>query len=140
MARRAARQRDRRRPQRVVGRGHQHLVAGIEQALHRHHDQLGRAVADEDVVHPDAGDLLRLGVVHDRLARGEQALGIGIAGRIRQVQDHVLLDFLRRVEAERREIADVQLDDALAFFLHLLGARHHRAADVVADVGQLGRF
>ena len=88
----------------------------------------------------DAGDLLLLGVMHDRLARGEQALGIGIAGRIRQVADHVLLDFFRRLEAERRKIADIELDDAVAVFFHLPGARHHRAADVVADIGQLGGF
>ncbi len=86
------------------------------------------------------GDLLQLGVVHDRLARGEQAFGIGIAGRIRQVQDHVLLHLFRRVEAERRQIADVQLDDALPLFLHLFRSRHHRTANVVADIGQLGRF
>ncbi len=50
VARRAARQRDCRRPQRIVGGRHQHFVAGIEQALHRHHDQFGSTVADEDVV------------------------------------------------------------------------------------------
>jgi hypothetical protein len=138
VARRAAGQRHCGRPQRIVGRGHQHLVAAVEQALHGHHNQLGSAVADEDVIHAHAGDLLLLRIMHDRLARGEQAFGIGIAGGIGQVVDHVLLDFLRRLEAERRQVADVQLDDAVAVFLHLLGARHHRAADVVADVGQLG--
>jgi hypothetical protein len=50
MARRAAGEAHRRRPQRVVGRRHQHLVAVVEQRLHGHHDQLGDAVADVDVV------------------------------------------------------------------------------------------
>jgi hypothetical protein len=81
---------------------------------------------------------LLLGVVHDRLARREDAFGIRITRRIRQIADHVLLDFFRRIEAERGQIADVQLDDLVAFFLHLLGLLQHGAADVVADVGQLG--
>jgi hypothetical protein len=37
-------------------------------------------------------------------------------------------------------VADVELDDALAFFLHLARARHHRPADVVADAFQLAGF
>jgi hypothetical protein len=49
-----------------------------------------------------------------------------------------MLDFFGRIEAERGEVADVQLDDLVAFVLHLLGAHQHRAADVVADVGELG--
>jgi hypothetical protein len=140
MPRRAAGEAHRRRPQRVVGRRHQHLVAVVEQRLHGHHDQLGDAVADVDVVDADAGDPLLLAVVHDRLARGEQALRVGVAGGVAQVVDDVHDDFLRRLEAERRRIADVQLDDAMALFLHLPGARQHRSADVVADVGELGRF
>ena len=35
-----------------------------------------------DIVDRDAGDVLFLRVMHDRLARREHALGIGIAGRI----------------------------------------------------------
>jgi hypothetical protein len=101
-ARRAAGQADRGGPQRIVRRRHQHFVAGIEQRVHGHHDQFGDAVADVDVLQRDALDVLLLGVMHDRLARGEDPLGIGIAGRIRQVADHVLLDFFRRIEAERR--------------------------------------
>jgi hypothetical protein len=140
MARRAAGEAHRRRPQRVVGRRHQHLVAVVEQRLHGHHDQLGDAVADVDVVDADALDPLLLAVVHDGLARGEEALRVGVAGGVAQVVDDVHHDFLRRLETERRRIADVQLDDAMALLLHLPGARQHRSADVVADVGELGRF
>jgi hypothetical protein len=81
-----------------------------------------------------------LGVVHHRLARREDSLGIDVAGRVRQVADHVLLDFLGRIEAERGKVADVQLDDLVALFLHLPGAGQHGPADVVADVGELGGF
>ena len=136
----AAGEAHRRGPQRIIRRRHQHLVAVVEQPLHRHHDQLGHPVADEDVVELHAGDALLLRVVHDRLARGEQPLRVGVAGRLRQVDDDVVTDLVRRVEAERREVADVELDDAMAFLLHQLRARQHRPADVVADVGELRRL
>ena len=116
------------------------LDAVVEQAVHGHHDEFADAVADEDVVQLHPGDLLDLGVVHDRLARGEQALGIRVAGCGGKVGDHVLADLVGRVEAERREIADVQLDDAVALVFELPGPGHHRAADVVADVGEFGRL
>jgi len=140
MHRRATGKADRRRPQRVVGRRHQYFVTGIEQRIHRHHDQLGNPVADVDILQRHALDPLFLGVVHDRLARRENPLGIGIASGIRQVADDVLLDFLGRIETERGQVADVQLDDLVAFFFHLLGLLQHGAANVVADVGQLGGF
>jgi len=137
---RAAGQTDRRRPQRVIRRRHQHLIADIEQGIHRHHDQLGNAITQVNVIQRHALDLLLLAVVHDRLARRENPLGIGITGRIRQIADHVLLDLFGRIKAERGQVADVQLDDLVALFLHLLGFLQHGAADVIADVGEFGGF
>jgi len=111
MPRRAAGEADRRRPQRIVRCRHQHLVAGVEQCVHRHHDQLGHAVADIDVLQRHPLDVLLLAVVHDRLACGEDALRVGVARGVRQVADDVLLDLLRGIEAEGGEVADVQLDE-----------------------------
>jgi hypothetical protein len=54
--------------------------------------------------------------------------------------DHVLDDFLRRFKTERRRIADIEFDDAMAVLLHLAGMRQHRATNVVADVIELGGF
>jgi len=137
---RPAREADRRGPQGIIRRRDQHLVTGIEQRVHRHDDQFRNAIADVNVVQRHTLDTLLLGVMHDRLARREDALRIGITGRVRQVADHVLLDFLGRIEAEGSEVADVQLDDLVTLFLHLLGLLQHRAADVVADVGEFGGF
>jgi hypothetical protein len=81
-----------------------------------------------------------LGVVHDRLARREHALRIGIAGRAVHVADHVLHDLVRRVETEHGEVADVELDDLVAVFFHLARLLQRRAADLVADVVELVRF
>jgi hypothetical protein len=52
---------------------------------------------------------LLLGVVHHRLARREDALAVRVAGRVGQVADHVLLDFLGGIEAEHGQVADVSL-------------------------------
>lgn len=127
-------------PQGIVGGGNEHFVTGVEQGVHRHHDQLGNTVTDVDILQRHTLDTLLLGVVHDRLARREDPLGVRITGRIGQVADDVLLNFLRRIEAERGQVADVQLDDLVALFLHLLGLLQHGAADVVADVGEFGGF
>ncbi len=138
--RRAAGQGHRGGVQRVVGRRDQHLVAAVEQRVQAHGDELGGAVAEVDIVHRHAADVLFLRVVHHRLARREQALAVGVASRMRHVADHVLHDLVRRFQAEHGEVADVQLDDLVALFLHLPGLVEHRSADVVADVGQLARL
>ncbi len=41
---------------------------------------------------------------------------------------------------QRRRVADVQLDDAMAFFLEPRRFLQHRAADVVADIRELARL
>ena len=140
VCRRAAREARRRRPQRVVGRRHQQLVAVVQQRVGRHHDQLAGPVAQIDVFQRHTLHTLLLGVVHDRLARRKNTFAVRIARRIGQVADHVLLDFFRCIEAERREVTDVQLDDLLAFVLHLPGRLDDRASHVVQHIGQLGGF
>ncbi len=74
VARRAAGEADRRRPQRIVRRGDQHLVAVVQQRLQRHHNQLGHPVTDVNILDLHSADGFLLGVVHHRLARREQAL------------------------------------------------------------------
>jgi hypothetical protein len=138
--RRAARQADHRGVQRVVGRRDQHLVAVVEQGVHAHRDQLRRAVAQVDIIDRDPAHVLLLRVVHDRLARREQALAVGVARRMRQVANHVLHNFVGRLEAERRHVADVQLDDLVALFLHLPSLLQNGPADVVGHVGELARL
>ena len=82
--------------------------------------------------------LLRL--VHHGFARREDALAVRITRRIGQIADHVLLNFLGRIKTKHRQIAQVELDDLLAFVLHLTRRVHDGAADVVEYVGELGRF
>ncbi len=140
MHRLAAGQTDSGGPQGVVGRRDQHLVTVVEQRLHGHHDQLGDAIAEVDVLDGHAFDLFLLVVLHDGLARAEQAFGVAVALGGWQVADHVLKDFFRCFETERRRVADIQLEDAVAFLLQTLGVLEHRPADVVADIGELVRF
>ena len=125
-------------PQRIVGRRHEQLIAIVEQRLRGHHDQLAGAVAQVHVLQRDARHALLLRVVHDGLAGGKQALAVGVARRIGQVADHVLLDFFGRVKAEGRHVANVQADDLLALVFHLPGGIDDGAAHVIKHVGQLG--
>ncbi|MNJ23643.1 hypothetical protein D3C77_180310 [compost metagenome] len=127
-------------PQRIVRCRDQDFIAVVEQGLHRHHDQFGDAVAQVDVFDTDTFDLLLLVILHDRLARAEQAFGVTVALGGRQVADHVLEDFVRRLETKGRRVADVQLEDAMAFLFQAFGVLEHRAANVIADIGELVRF
>ena len=135
---RPARKADSCRPQGVIRRRYQHFVTTVEQRVHRHDDQLGHAIADVNILDTHPLDVFLLGVVHHRLACRENPLGIGVTGGIGQIADDVLLDFLGGIKTESRQIADVQLDDLVAFFLHLPCARGHRPANVVTDIGQFG--
>jgi len=129
-----------RRPQRIVGGGHQHLVAVVEQRLHRHHDELAGAVADVDVVDVDLAHPFLLVVLHHRLAGREEPLGVTVALAERHVEDHILDDLFRRIETERGRVADVELDDAVAFVFETASFFMHRAADVIADIVELVRL
>ena len=140
MHRRAAGQTHGCGPQRIVRRRQQNLVTVIHQRLHRHDDQFGNTIADNDVVDGDTLDALFLGVVHHRLARREQTLGVTVATGVGQVVNHVLQNLLRRLEAERGRIADIQLDDAVAFLFHAVGFAQHRAADVITDTLEFVRL
>ena len=63
--------------------------------------------------------------------------GVGVALRLGQVVHHVGDDRLGRLEAERRRVADVELEDLVALGLEALGLDQDRPAYVVADVLEL---
>ena len=54
--------------------------------------------------------------------------------------NHVDEDLFGRLEAERRRIADVELDDSVTLFFHPCRFGEHGTANVVADVRELRRF
>ena len=129
-----------RRPQRIIWRRHQHLVAIIQQTLHRHHDKLRDTITDDDVVYCHAINILLLGVMHNGFARGKQPFGICVARRLIHIANHILQDFLRRFKTEWRRIANIQLDDTMTILFHLFGARQYWPTNVVAHIIKLGRF
>jgi electron transfer flavoprotein beta subunit len=130
----AAVQRDGRGPQRIVRRGHQHLVAAVEQRAQHEIDQFADAVAHEHRVRTHGLDPALLLLQHDGLTRGEDALGVAVAFRLRHVLDHRQAQDLRRAEAERAGIADVQGNDLVALALQLERAAGERSTDLVAHV------
>ena len=125
-------------PQRVVRRGDQYLVAVVEQGLHAQVDELRDAVAGVDVLDPHVGDVLVLGVLHDRLARGVEALGVGVALALGQLAGHVVDDLVGGAEAEGCRVADVEFEDMGAHLLHAVCLVHYGAAHVIEDVVELG--
>ena len=124
-------------PQRVVRRRDEDLVAVVDEGGEHHRDQLGDTVADVDVVDVRVGQPARLVVVRDGGAGGVDAAGVAVALRVRQVVDHVLEDRLRRLEPERRGVADVELEDLVPLGLEPLGLLEDRPAHVVADLVEL---
>ncbi len=137
----AAGEADGRGPQRVVGGRDEHLVAVVEQGLHRHDDQLGDAVAQVDVVDIErweAGHVLVTG--DDRASGRRDAPRVGVPLRARQRRDDVPHDRLGRLEPEGARIADVELEDAVALGLEPGGVGVGRAPDLVDDVLELARL
>ena len=127
-------------PQWIVRCRNQDFIAVIEQCLHGHGNQLGYAVADVNVVDGNVEQAFGLIVMNDGFACGIKAFGVAIALRGRQVADHVNQNFIRCFKAERGRVANIELEDFVAFFFQLQGFFMNRAADVVANVIQLGRF
>ena len=140
MDRAAAGQRHRGRPQRIVGSGHEDLVAGIAQCLQAQGDELADAVAEEDLVGAEIVDPAGLVVLDDRAAGREDPPRIRISLRHRQVLDHVLDDCVGGFETEGSGVADVELEDRVSGGLHGLGLFEDGSSDVVEDIGQLRRL
>ena len=125
-------------PQRIVRCGNQDFIAVVEQCLHGHGDQLGHAVADVNIVDGNVEQSFGLVVVDDGFACGVKAFGVAIALRSRQVADDVNQNFVRRFKAKRSRIADIELEDFVAFFFQLQGFFVNWAANIVANVIQFG--
>ena len=125
------------RPQRVVGRGYQDLVAVVQKRLHDEVDELGCPVAGVDVFHVHVGDALELVVLHDGLARAEQPAALGIALAVDELVLHVLDDLVRSAEPEGRGVSDVELEHVDALVRHAVCLVQNRAAHIVEHVVEL---
>ena len=129
------------RPQRVIGRRDQHLVALVEQRLHDHRDEFGHAVAQVDVVGSERREgRILLVAVHDRAARRDDAATVAVPVGVRHGLDHVAHDLERRVEPEHRGVAGVELEDRVAVVLEPVGFDQRLAPDLVEDVLELARL
>src|SRR5690606_23322812 len=71
-----------------------------------------------------------------RLARGRQAQLVGVRVGVVDVADDRLLQVLRRAEAERARVADVELDQLASCCLERMRSPVELAADLVADFRQ----
>ena len=127
-------------PQRVVGRGNKHLIAVLDQRVHGKLDELGHAIARIDVLHVHIGDIAQLRILHDGLARREQAARVGIALAVRQLLAHVKDHLVGRTETKGRRVTDIELEDARTVVFHAGGLVDHGSADIVQNVVELARF
>ena len=127
-----------RAPQRVVGRGHQHFLARVEQGAQRDVDQFADAVADEYPFRRGVRRAACLVEGGDGLARFRQALLVGIGIGARDAVGDRLLQVFRRAEAEGARVADVELDQAAPLAFQFACAAGEFAADFIADFGQAG--
>ena len=132
----AAVQHDRRGPQRVVGTGHEDLVARVQQRPQRQVDQLADAVADEHLVGADIVDAAVLLLHHHRLARRENALLVTVRFRLAEVLDHRQPHGLRGSETEQTGVTDVQRYDFVTALLEFVRVVGELAADLVLDLAE----
>src|SRR5665811_2070458 len=124
------------RPQRIVGRGHEDLVAVVHESLQDHRDHLGDAVADEDVLDRHV-QVVALVVLRYGGTGGVDPLGIAVSLRGGQVEDHVPENLCWRLEPERSGVADVEPQDAVTLGLKTFCLNENRTAYVVADMLEL---
>ena len=80
------------------------------------------------------GNAACLAFLHHGFARGINTFGVGITFALRQHVNHVLNDFIGCCKAERRRIANIQFEDAVAFLLHAIGFLQRGSANVVTDI------
>jgi len=124
-------------PEGIIGRGDEHLVTVVEQALHGKRDELAHAVAGEDIVDAHVGDALLPAVLADSLAGAHQAVGIRVALRVGKLVGHIVEKHLGRPEAEIGGVADVEFQDIFAAGDHSVGFFHDRAANIIAHMIKL---
>ena len=89
------------------------------------------------MLHVHVGQVLELRILHDRLASGEQAARVRVALALGELLTHVLHDLVGRAEAERRRVADVELENSLTLRLHASRLVNDRATDVIEHVVEL---
>jgi len=78
--------------------------------------------------------------MHHRFAWREQAFAVGVARCMRNVAQHVLHNFVGRLQAKGSDIADVEPNDLVALFFHLARFVEHRTSNIVSNVGQFVRL
>ena len=105
----SARERNTRRPKRIIRRWNKNFIAVVKQCLHTKIYKLAHTVSGINIFYADALYAFKLSVLHYGFSCGEQTLRIGISLRHAHVRHHILYDLIRRGKAERIRISDVEL-------------------------------
>jgi len=123
-------------PERIIGAGHQHLVAGVEQCLQRHDNELGDTVAQEHVLWADASHAASFEELSHSLPGRLYAACIAITLGVGDVLGHAAQNVAWCIEAKGSWIAQVQLDDLVPVGLELASPPQHWPAYVIPDVAE----
>jgi hypothetical protein len=78
--------------------------------------------------------------MHHCLTGGKEAAGLSIALGILQVDDHVVVNFIRRIKPKRGRVAQIELDDIKTIILKPLCFLENPPPEIVTDIVQFGRF
>ena len=120
-------------PQRIIRRRNENLIAIIKQRLGGHADELGDAIAQEDIVDIKGRKIFKLVAGNNGPTSRNDSLGGGIALGSRQGSDHIAHDDIGSLEAKDGRVAGVEFQDGVAIELHAFRFRRDLAADVIRD-------
>ena len=120
-------------PQWIIRCRDENLIAVIEQRLGGHADELGDAIAQEDIVDIEGREVLQLVAGNDGSAGRNDSLGGGITLGSRQGSDHIAHDDIGCFEAKDGRVTGVEFQDGVAIELHAFRFRRDLAADVIRD-------
>ena len=95
-------------PQRIIRRWDENLIAIIKQRLGGHADELGDAIAQEDIVDIEGREVLQLVAGNNGPTSRNDSLGGGIALGSRQGSDHIAHDDIGSLEAKDGWVTGVE--------------------------------
>ena len=120
-------------PQRIIRRWDENLIAIIEQRLGGHADELGDAIAQEDIVDIKGRKIFKLVAGNNGPTSRNDSFGGGIALGSRQGSDHIAHDDIGSLEAEDGWVTGVEFQDGVPIELHAFRFRRDLAANVIRD-------
>ena len=117
-------------PERIAGGRHQQLIPRVEHGGKQHAGQLAHAVAQVDIIHPDALQAFAFMILEDRFPGLRHAAQVAVGHRPVHSRHQGAADAVGHLKAENAGVAGVQLHHLDAFPLHSQRFLIQGAADI----------